>query len=136
MLVVIDANVICSALLAKGKTADIIFSGKIEPIAPELLFVELEKHKNELLNKSKLSKEDFNILLSLLKNKIRIVSSDEFKEYLSKANILLNGHEKDTEYVALALKYNCPLWSKEKLLKKLKDIKVLDANEIMDLAGL
>jgi predicted nucleic acid-binding protein len=121
------------ALLAKGKTADLLFCEQLEPIAPELLFTELKKHKNELLEKTKLSEEDFSELLVLFKKKIKIVPANEFKDFLFEANELLKSHTKDTEYVALALKFKCPLWSKEKSLKKLSRIKVLDADEVVNL---
>lgn len=130
MLVVVDANVLCSALLAKGRTVDILFSEQIEVIAPELLLIELERHKDELLEKTKLSNADFNELLALFKKNIKIIPDSEFKDFLYEANELLKPHTKDTEYVALALKFDCLLWSKEKLLKKLKKIEVLDAEDI------
>jgi len=136
MLVVVDANVLCSGLLARGRTIDILFSDKIEPIAPDLLFTEFEAHKAELLMKSKLSESEFNELLALLKKKIRIFPSDEFKDKLFEANKLLAQHAKDTEYVALAMKFKCPLWSKEKLLKGLEVIDVLDADEVAERIGL
>lgn len=136
MLVVVDANVLCSGLLARGRTIDILFSDKIEPIAPDLLFSEFEVHKTELLMKSKLSESEFNELLALLKKKIKIFPSDEFKDKLFKANKLLAPHTKDTEYVALAMKFKCPLWSKEKLLKGLEAIDVLDADEVAERIGL
>jgi len=133
MLVVVDANVLCSALLAEGKTVDLLFSEQIEPIAPEMLFTELKRHEEELLEKTKLSEEAFNELLALFGKKIRVIPSNEFEDCLHEANDLLKPHTKDTEYVALALKFNCPLWSKEKLLKKLDRIKVLDADEVANL---
>ena len=120
MLIVVDANVICSAMLAKGETINLLYSDELEAIAPELLFNEVEKHKDELLKKSKLSEDEFNKVLLLLKRRVRIIPIEEFKDFLLKANKLLKLHTKDTEYIALAMKYNCPLWSKEKLLKKLK----------------
>jgi len=52
------------------------------------------------------------------------------KTNYSEANKLLGEHKKDTANVALALKLNCPLWSKEKRLKKIKKIIVLDASEV------
>jgi predicted nucleic acid-binding protein len=58
MKIVIDANVLCAALLAKGKTAELLFSDQIEPVAPELLFTELERHRKELVEKTKLSEND------------------------------------------------------------------------------
>lgn len=136
MLVVVDANVLCSGLLARGRTIDLLFSDKIEPIAPELLFTEFEAHRIELDIKSKLSAEEFNILFALLKEKIKIVPLEDFKDKLFDANKLLAPHTKDTEYVALAMKFKCPLWSKEKRLKGLAAIEVLDADEVAKRLGL
>ncbi|MBN2052511.1 PIN domain-containing protein [Candidatus Woesearchaeota archaeon] len=130
MRIVVDANVLCAALLAKGKTAELLFSDQIEPIAPELLFTELERNREELLEKTKLSENDFNILIALFRKRIRIIPAIEFADKLIEANQLLKNHKKDTEFVALALKLHCPLWSKEKRLKKINGILVLDANDI------
>ena len=130
MRVVIDANVLCAALLAKGKTAELLFSDQIEPVAPELLFTELERHRPELLEKTKLSENDFNTLLALFRKKISVIPAVEFRDKLMEANKLLGEHKKDTAYVALALKLGCPLWSKEKALKRIKKIIVLDAEEV------
>ena len=136
MLVVVDANVLCSGLLARGKTIDLLFSDKIEPIAPELLFTEFEAHRSELTGKSKLSADDFNTLFALLKKKIKIAPLEDFKGKLVDANKLLAPHTKDTEYVALDMAFKCPLWSKEKLLKGLGSIEVLDAGEVAERIGL
>lgn len=125
-----DANVLCAALLAKGKTAELLFSDQIEPVAPELLFTELERHKPELLEKTKLSENDFNTLLVLFRKKISVIPAVEFKDKLLEANKLLGEHKKDTAYVALALKLGCPLWSKEKALKKINKVVVLGADEV------
>jgi predicted nucleic acid-binding protein len=73
---------------------------------------------------------DFSTLLALFRKKIRIIPVIEFADKLAEANDLLKGHKKDTEFVALALKLGCPLWSKEKALKKIKNIVVLDADEV------
>jgi len=130
MLLVVDANVLCSGLLSKGKTIDLLFSDKLEPVAPEQLFAEVEAHKAELLAKSKLSEQEFNEFVVLLKKRIRAVPAEEFKDKLVEANKALFSHTKDTEYVALAIKFKCPLWSKEKLLKGLKIVEVLSADEV------
>ena len=45
--VIVDANIILSALVG-GEITDILLSPKLEPIAPELLFVEVRKHKEEI----------------------------------------------------------------------------------------
>lgn len=130
MQVVVDANVLCAALLARGKTAELLFSEKIEVIAPELLFTELERHKAELLDKTKLPEEDFNTLLALFKKRVKIIPSDDFKDKLFEANEIVGQHTKDTAYIALALKFSCPFWSKEKKFKNVGRIDVLDAEDV------
>jgi predicted nucleic acid-binding protein len=59
MLLVVDANVLFSALIARGTTCDLMFSERLQLIAPEFLFRELEEHKDELIEKSSLSEVDF-----------------------------------------------------------------------------
>ena len=130
MLIVVDANIICSGMLAKGKTIDLLFADKLVPIAPELLFAEFDEHKGEILAKSKLSGKEFEALLALLKRRIKSIPASEFEDKLEEANKALFPHTKDTEYIALALKMGCPLWSKEKRLKELGIVEVLDADEV------
>ena len=136
MLIVIDANVVCSALLAQGKALDILLSGKVHPIAPELLFFEVEKHKDELFEKTKLSDAEFSTFFALLRKRINIIPADEFENSVRKAHVLLFPHIKDVPYVALALHSNCPLWSKEKRLKGLQSPEVLDASEVARKVGM
>jgi predicted nucleic acid-binding protein len=47
------------------------------------------------------------------------VSKDEYKSHISNALMLLNGHTKDKEFVALSLLLNCKVWSYEERLFKI-----------------
>lgn len=56
MELVIDANILMSALInTEGKTYHLIFNDKIKLFSIDKLLNELEKHKQEILVKSKLS---------------------------------------------------------------------------------
>ena len=132
MKLVVDANIIFSALIA-GKLTDIFLSPKLELFAPELLFVEIRKHKEELKQKSHLSEEDFEIIFNLLRRRIRIVSMTRFIHNFRKAEELLEDHIKDAPYLALALELRCPFWSYEKRFKKIKDIECLTTKEVAKL---
>jgi predicted nucleic acid-binding protein len=59
MKLVLDSNIIFSALIKKSKTRDIILSDLFELYAPEYIFNEIIKHKELLLKKSKLDREDW-----------------------------------------------------------------------------
>ena len=100
MLVVVDANVICSGMLAMGKTIDLLFSDGLEPVAAELLFLEFEEHMPEIMARSKLSEKEFGAVLSLLKKRVKIIPSLEFEDKLEEADKALFPHTKDTEYCA------------------------------------
>ncbi len=131
-MIVVDANIILSSMVA-GKTADLLLSPKLDPIAPELLFVEVERHKDEIKEKSMLSPNEVEILLSLLKKKIRVVPMEEFISFMPDAEKLLGEHKKDAPYVALSLKMDCPVWSHEKLLKDTKGFKSIDTAKVAEL---
>ena len=65
MLLVVDANVLFSSLITKGKTAELIVSPKLKLVAPEYLLVELEDNKELLARKTRLSEEEFGAFLGL-----------------------------------------------------------------------
>ena len=129
MRLVVDANILFSALVA-GKLTDLFLSPKIELVAPELLFEELKKHSEELQQKSKLSEEDFQIVLKILERRVTVIPLKEFDHLFDKAEELLGEHVKDAPYVALALQLRCPFWTYEKRLLKTKEIESLTTEEV------
>ena len=133
MDVVIDANVLFRALISSGEIVKMLFNSELKIFAPEVLGNEFLNNKNEILSKSKLSEIEFDALASLLLEKIIFVPLDEYKEFLPKAKSLLGKHTKDFPYLALALKFNCPLWSEEKLLKRQSVVKILNTKELFEL---
>src|SRR3989338_8305104 len=134
MLLVIDANIALSALKS-GNIADLVLSPKLTLIAPDRFFEEINKHKADILSRSKLSESEFQLLFLLLERKILTISTEEFISLFSKAEEMLGEHRKDAPYIALALKFNCPFWSYEKRLLKLDDVEVLATKEVRDIVS-
>ena len=66
MDLVIDANVLFSALIKESFSYNLLFSGKFHLFTPEYIFTELEKHKEELMNKTERTTEE--LLLFRLKS--------------------------------------------------------------------
>ena len=133
MELVIDANILMSALIStEGKTYDLIFNNKIKLFSPECLFEELEKHKDEILSKSGLTKSDFELFLSLISSQIELVPYSEFERLISQAEDI-TPDPNDTEYVALALKLKCSIWSNDKKLKEQEGVKIYSTGELMEL---
>jgi len=133
MLVVIDANELFSLLIKGSKSSKEIFLSKsIELIAPELIFEEFTNNKEEILSKTHRTEAEFSELMSVFKERVKLVSEQEFSLFIPEACELLSGHEKDKEYLALSLKFNCPIWSEEKLLKKQIKVPVFNTKELFD----
>ena len=117
MDLVIDANVLFSILIKKGKTEDLLFQEDLHIFAPEFLFEEFEKYRDLILVKTQRSSKEFDKLLNLLRERIKTVLNKETDKYLEQANKICPD-ENDVDYFALALKLNCPIWSNDKRLKK------------------
>jgi predicted nucleic acid-binding protein len=75
MNIVVDANILIAALLKDSSIREIIINTDNQPLVPEIHFEEIEEHKNELLEKSVLSEEDFNALISNLSKYFKLQNS-------------------------------------------------------------
>ncbi|MEK6835344.1 MAG: PIN domain-containing protein [Nanoarchaeota archaeon] len=115
MDLVLDSNILFRTLISRGAIIEIIFNKNLKLFAPERLKKEFLSHRKEVLQKSKLSEQEFNELVSLLFSVVKFVPTNEYKEYVPKAKGLLKAHLKDVEFLALALKLDCLIWTYEEL---------------------
>ncbi len=102
---------------------------------PQYIFEEMEEHLDELLQKSKLSKQDFNALLTIILKKVAIVPNEVLLPHRQKAlNIVKNIDKDDVLFIACALAYSdSVIWSNDKKLKNQKVVRVLNTDEFSDL---
>ncbi len=70
-----DSNILFSALIKKSTTRAIILNDIFDLYAPEYIFSEITKHRELILNKSKMNEENFGALLMLLQRHIIIIQS-------------------------------------------------------------
>lgn len=139
MELIIDANELFSAVIAisrgrETKKTEIIFSDKVQLISPALLFYELEKYRELIKMKTGFSDTDIDVLIEILKLRIKAIPLHEFSEFISEAeNICKDAN--DIPYFALALKRKCPLWSGDKALREQLTIKVFNTKELVERFG-
>lgn len=135
MNVIIDSNSLFSALIKDSGTRRIILEYDGFFLFPSFIFVELQKHKAELLKKSGMQEEDFNMLLQLILKKVIIIPNEVLIPYKKEAfEIVKNIDPDDVLFVASALAYpNSIIWSNDGKLKKQSKIKVLNTKEIIKL---
>ncbi|MFA4934417.1 MAG: PIN domain-containing protein [Candidatus Methanoperedens sp.] len=114
MKLVLDSNIIFSALIKKSTTRNIILSDVFELHAPEYIFSEITKHKELLLKKSKMNEEEFDALLLLLQKHIRFVPKAKYNVKMALAEDILRDIDiTDSPFLALALALNCSIWSND-----------------------
>lgn len=115
--IVIDTNILISALIKDDSvTARIIKSGIFEIYYPEDGMFELEKYRDYIIKKRKkaLQRKSFDYALSFLLESVNVVPSLLYEDKIREAyEIMRDIDEKDTPFLALALKLQCPLWSND-----------------------
>lgn len=131
MDLVIDANILFSVLIKKGKTEELLFKDTIHLFAPEFLFDEFEKYRKLIKDKTKRNDKDFDRLMIILREKINVIPNEETEKFISKAKNICPD-ENDVDYFALALKLNCSVWSNDKALKNQSYIEVCSTEELIN----
>ena len=89
MLLVLDVNVVISALINKGNSFKVFENNsvfhKLEFIAPEFILFEIENNFDKILSSTKLLKEEVDEILSFIKKQTEFISFLEFKDKLPEA---------------------------------------------------
>lgn len=129
MDLVADANILFAVLIKDKFSYQFLFNEKFRLFTPEYIFTELEKHKEELLDKTERATEEFFRLLEILKRRIILVPLEELTTYISEAEKLTPDPD-DMAYFALALKLNCAIWSNDKKLKEQDKIRIYHTHEL------
>lgn len=132
MKIVIDTNVLISALIKNSLTRQIIILYDREFLYPSFIFEEMEKHKDEILRKSGMELEQFNTLLHAILQKMHIVTHDILRPYLKQAQDIVKDIDPDDAlFIACTLAYpQSILWSDDKKLKQQKVVPVINTKEM------
>ena len=136
MRFVIDSNVVFTIIIAgdKSKAFRIIKDYDLTFYFPEDGLLEFKKHKDKLKKYSK----EFELRSFLAFSLIHVIPSEVYEDKIPEAyDIAKNFDEKDTPFIALALKLNIPIWTNDRKIIEygLKSGKylVLDTESIEDL---
>ncbi len=114
MILVVDANSIIAALIKDSKAREIITSGKFTLISPDYIRDELDKHKNYIAKKAKISVTELDLLIILLSKRIRTIQLSDYKAKIEEAKEIMGNDLTDVPYVACYLALNCDgIWTND-----------------------
>ena len=132
MELVVDANILFSALIKSGITREFMIDDDIILYAPEYILEEFFEHFNELKNKT--HTDSFKLqntaqkLISL--SKLQIIPLSEINLFIKKAKEI-SPDPQDALYFATALKMNCGIWSNDKKMKNQLAVKVYTTADLL-----
>ena len=133
MKVVVDTNILISALIKDSTTRKLIVESDWEFYYPETSFHEIRKHKSLILQKSGMNEEEYAKILNVLLSHIKIVPEKYINENLKEAAKLL-AHIDPDDVVFLATALSLPdsvIWSDDRHFEKQDKVKVLKTEDLV-----
>ena len=135
MRVLIDTNRIIAALTKAGTSRDILFDGAFEFITPDHSITEIEKHKEELQQKTKLNEEEFELLLSLVLEYVTITPFSEYHHFIERCKNNISDPD-DIPHLAAALACKAEgIWAHDPHFKEQNKVKVFTNIDMLRLSG-
>ena len=127
---IVDANIIFSALIKEGITAELLVDSRLELYSPLYVLDEIAEHKDLILRKTE--RQDITLIFDHLCAIINTVPRHNYESKMRHASGLSPDPD-DTEYLALALLLDIPLWSNDTALMRQTDVEIVSTNELIAL---
>ena len=133
----LDTNVILKALIKDSVVRGIILFSNHEFLVPAYLIDETERHLEEVVKKSGLSKSETNAVMDDLFAHVQVVPADEVISKWKEAEEIMERVDKnDVAFVAAALGTSCDgIWSDDKHLKRQRKVKVWTTKDVARLSS-
>ena len=134
MNIIIDSNIMIGALLKDSKIREIIVNSSDEMYLPEIALSEINEHKQELLNKSGLTEEDFDELFKRLLKYVNLVPNIEIIKFKDEAYEIIGKIDKDdVAFIATSIAFEyCPIWTDDYHFKKQNKIRIITTSEMIE----
>jgi predicted nucleic acid-binding protein len=133
MKIVVDVNVLLSALIRDSTTRKIIRKSELDFYFPEPSLHKIRKYKSYILEKSGLTEQEFTEILANLFKYIHLVPEEEIKRKWQEAKEIMEKIDsEDVIFVATALSLpELIIWSEDKDFDKQKRVKSIKTEEII-----
>ena len=133
MKIILDVNVILSALIRNSTTRKIILNSEFDLYFPEPSLHKIRKYKNYILEKSGLREEEYDKILAILFKYIKLVPIEEIEKNWDEAKKIM-GHidSEDVVFIATALSIiDSVIWSDDRHFEKQDKVKVLKTKQMI-----
>jgi predicted nucleic acid-binding protein len=133
MRLVVDTNVLLSALLTGSVTRSIILFGKHKLYYPKEAIPELEACEKAMVSKGRISAQGLKFIKAELFKRIELVPAGGFPEDAEAAEKVMSRIDKsDAIFLALALSIpDCAIWSNDKHLHMQKKVPAIRTEQLL-----
>ena len=133
MRLVVDTNIIISALLKESTVRSLVLDAQLELHTHEFVFEEIEEHMDMIKERAGLTEEEVSLILSFISTHIRAVPKQDFIHKLSEAEKVTGNIDRDDmPFVALALSFsNEGIWTNDRHFTKQGEVKVWSTAELL-----
>lgn len=133
MTLVVDANIVISALIADSKTRELIVTLQPDLLTPEIIHDEVLGYEDLVVEKSGLEPERVQQFLDLLFDCIETVEVREFHEHIEQAEAVIGDVDPaDVLYVACAVGCDAGIWSDDSDFQEQELVPVFRTDEVIE----
>lgn len=137
MIIIIDTNIIISALIRDSTTRRIIIKSEWCFYYPEISFNEVKEYKALILEKSGMNEIEYIEILSQLMKRINLIPIERFIKKIDEAKKLIgNIDPNDVAFLAVALNFDgSVIWSEDKDFEKQNKVVIFKTKDIVEILG-
>lgn len=133
MKLVVDTNVIMSALIKNSTTRALLLNPQHRFYLPEFAIDEIKSHNDLIISKSGLKAREIGQIFDLLATNLEIVAIETIAPRLEEAKLAMKEiDESDAPFLALSMSIDCEgIWSNDEHFKKQKLVRVWNTTELV-----
>lgn len=133
MKLVVDTNIIISALLKESICRKILFHLKGDLITLDFSEEEIREYKEYIQRKAKINAQELDLLLQKIKERCILLPDELIKEKMEEAKkIMWHIDPKDTPFIAAALASKADIWSDDEHFQKQNKVKVWKTKDLLE----
>ncbi|SDE74601.1 PIN domain-containing protein [Halorientalis regularis] len=133
MKLVIDANVVISALIADSKTRELIVTLEPDLLTPEFVRDEIENYTELIVDKSGMHPDRVAQFIDLLFQYIEVVPASKFHPYIEEAEAAIGETDPDDVlYLACALANDADVWSDDSDFREQDIVETYSTTDVID----
>ena len=133
MKLVIDANVVISALIADSKTRELIVTLEPDLLTPAFVYDEIDNYEELIVEKSGMEPDRVAQFIDLLFQYIEAVPADGFHPAIDRADDAIGDTDPDDVlYLACAIASDAAIWSDDSDFNEQNLVQVNSTSDVID----